>query len=41
VLFRSPAEPNPSAKATPNIPLGMSPKKDVPADAAAKTGVVK
>jgi curli production assembly/transport component CsgG len=37
----APAEPNPKAKAVPNIPLGMSPSKDVPADAAAKTGVVK
>jgi curli production assembly/transport component CsgG len=37
----APAEPNPSAKATPNIPLGMSAPRDLPADAAAKTGVVK
>jgi curli production assembly/transport component CsgG len=33
-------QPNPNAS-TPNIPLGMSPKKDVPADIAAKTGIVK
>jgi len=37
----APADPNPKAKGQPNIPLGMSPSKEIPADAAAKTGVVK
>jgi hypothetical protein len=37
----APADPNPKAKGQPNIPLGMSPSSNVPADAAAKTGVVK
>jgi curli production assembly/transport component CsgG len=37
----TPADPNPKAKGQPNIPLGMSPSSNVPADAAAKTGVVK
>jgi len=35
------AQPNPAISATPSIPLGMSSKKDTPADVAAKMGVVK